>query len=385
MSLLLRTAALSLRMLLRSRLRVALAVAGIAVAVFLLCAERAMHAGVTEATAANERDTRLIVYRANRFCPFTSRIPERYTDDILAIPGVKSAVPMQIIVSNCRTSLDVIVFRGVRLEDAERTLGPRLRFVAGSMRDFASRGDAALVGSALAQRRGFKVGDRFQSAGLSVTVAAIVEAEGAQDRNACFVQLPFLQSSVGGVQGGEVTQFEVEVVDAKRMDEVAAAIDAHFAADATPTSTRAEKAFVARAAEDLVAIADFAGWLGLGALVAVFALVANSIVLSLEGRAREIAILQSIGFRGVTVAWTVLVESSALALAGSIVGAGLAYAALAFGKFGLGGEGVMIEFQPSLTVSIVAVAAAVVVGLAAGAVPAMTVARRSIVEGMKSA
>ncbi len=382
---LLRAAMLALRMLARSRLRATLAVLGIAVAVFLLCAERAMHAGVAEATSANERDTRLIVYRANRFCPFTSRIPERYTDDLLRIPGVKSAVPVQIIVSNCRASLDVIVFRGVRAADAEATLAPRLKFIAGSMREFLARGDGALVGSALADRRHLKVGDLLRSAGLTVTVAGIVEAEGPQDRNACFVQLPFLQSSTGGVQGGDVTEFEVEVDDPSRLTEVAAAIDEHFAADAAPTSTRAEKAFVARAAQDLVAIARFAGWLGLGALVAVFALVANSIVLSLEGRTREIAILQSIGFKGALVAWTVLVESTALALCGSVLGAGLAYAALAFGKFGLGAEGVLVEFRPSLSISLAAVAAAVVVGIAAGAVPAISVARRSIVEGLKAA
>jgi putative ABC transport system permease protein len=187
------------------------------------------------------------------------------------------------------------------------------------------------------------------------------------------------------VQGGDVTEFEVEVDDPARLTEVAAAIDEHFAADAAPTSTRAEKAFVARAAQDLVAIARFAGWLGLGALVAVFALVANSIVLSLDGRTREIAILQSIGFKGALVAWTVLVESTALALCGSVLGAGLAYAALAFGKFGLGAEGVLVEFRPSLSISLAAVAAAVVVGIAAGAVPAISVARRSIVEGLKAA
>ena len=217
-----------------------------------------------------------------------------------------------------------------------------------------------------------------------MTVCGIVEAEGPQDRNACFVQLPFLQSANGRAQGGEVTQFEVEVDDPRRLSEVAAAIDEHFASDATPTSTRAEKAFVARAAEDLVAIARFAGWLGLGALVAVFALVANSIVLSLEGRTREIAILQSIGFKSTAVAWTVLVESTTLAMLGSILGAGVAYAILAFGKFGLGAEGVQVEFRPSISLSLVAIGASVCVGIAAGAVPAISVARRPIVEGLKT-
>jgi len=379
-----RAALLSLRMLSRQRLRAALAVLGIGVAVFLLCAERALHAGVREATESNDRDTRLIVYRANRFCPFTSRIPERYADAILEIPGVRSAVPMQIVVSNCRASLDVVVFRGIRGEDAERALAPRLRFVEGSLAAFLSRGDGALIGSALAERRGLRVGDRFSSAGVTVTVLGIVEAEGAQDRNACFVQLPFLQGATARVQGGEVTQFEVEVDDPRRMDEIARAIDARFAADAAPTSTRAEKAFVARAAEDLVTIARFAGWLGLAALAAVFALVANSIVLSLEGRTREIAVLQSMGFRARLVAWTIVVEGVALAATGSAAGAGAAFAVLAFGKFGVGAEGVTVEFRPSLEAALTATLAAMAVGLAAGALPAFSAARRSIVEGLKS-
>jgi putative ABC transport system permease protein len=381
----LRATLLALRMLARNRTRAMLAIGGIAVAVFLLCSERAMHAGVREATETNDRDTRLIVYRANRFCPFTSRIPERYAEDILDIPGVRSAVPMQIVVSNCRASLDVVVFRGVRGDDAARTLASRLRFIEGSIEAFRSRGDGALVGSALAERRRLKAGDRFASAGVTVTVMGIVEADGPQDRNACFVQLPFLQAAAGGVQGGEVTQFEVEVDDPRRLDEVARAIDARFAADISPTSTRAEKAFVARAAEDLVAIAHFAGWIGFGALAAVFALVANAIVLSLEGRAREIAVLQSIGFRAGAVAWSIVVEGAALAAIGSAIGAGLAALVLAYGRFGLGAEGVMIEFRPSLAASLLATAAAIAVGLIAGIVPALSAARRSIVEGLRSA
>jgi len=278
---LLRSAILSLRMLLRNRMRASLAVAGIAVAVFILCAERAVQGGVREATTINERDTRLVVYRANRFCPFTSHLPERYAGEVASMPGVKSAVPMQIVVSNCQASLDVVVFRGVPAADAERSLAPRLRFVEGSLADFLARDDAALVGSGLAARRGLRTGDRLQSAGITVTIAGIVDAEGPQDRNSCLVHLPFLQAASGGTQGGTVTQLEVEVDDPSKLREVASAIDAYFATDRAPTTTRPEKTFVARAAADLVAIADFAGLLGIGALLAIFALVANAIVLSL--------------------------------------------------------------------------------------------------------
>jgi putative ABC transport system permease protein len=382
---LLRTAALSLRMLARSRVRAALAIAGIAVAVFILCAERAVHSGIVEATAANERDTRLIVYRANRFCPFTSRLPERYADEVASIPGVKSAVPMQIVVSNCRASLDVVVFRGVRADDAARGIGARLKFVEGSLESFLARGDGALVGSALAARRGLEPGDRLSAAGITVTVAGIVDADGPQDRNACFVQLPFLQAAAGGVQGGEVTQLEVEVADPEKLREVAAAIDARFATDLAPTTTRPEKAFVARAAADLVAIAEFAGFLGVGALLAIFALVANAIVLSLEHRTRELAVLQSVGFSSKALAFGIVVESSALALVGSLVGAGASSLVLGLGRFSLGAEGVLVEFRPSGVTAAASVVLALAVGIAAGLIPAIAASRKAIVEGLRAA
>jgi putative ABC transport system permease protein len=198
------------------------------------------------------------------------------------------------------------------------------------------------------------------------------------------VHLPFLQAASGGVQGGTVTQLEVEVDDPAKLREVASAIDAYFATDRAPTTTRPEKAFVARAAADLVAIADFAGFLGIGALLAIFALVANAIVLSLEHRARELAMLQSIGFTGKVLAWGVVVESSALALVGGVLGAGAATLVLALGRFSLGAEGVLVEFRPSATIALASVALALVVGVAAGLVPAISAARRTIIEGLRS-
>ena len=375
---------LALRMMRRAPLRSSLAVLGIATAACLLCAERSVQRAVSAATDASGRETRLIVYRANRFCPFTSRIPERYAAEVLEIDGVRSAVPMQIVVSNCRASLDVVVFRGVRGDDARRVLAPRLEILEGSIDAFLARDDAAIVGRTLAERRRLRVGDRLVSAGVAVTVAAIAATDSVQESNACFVHLAFLQSAAGGVQGGEVTQLEVEVDDPARLDAVAEAIDGRFATDRAPTSTRAEKAFVARAAEDLVAVARFASWLGLGALATIFALVANAIVLSLEGRARDIAILQAIGFRSRTVLWTVLVESVALAVAGGALGAAAAQCALALGDFGVGTEGVVIAFEPSWSAALLATLAAAAAGLAAGIVPAWTASRRSIAEGARN-
>ncbi len=385
LNVLVRSGALALRILMRSRVRLVLTVLGIATASFLFTAERSVRDGVREATQASAQETRLIVYRANRFCPFTSRVPEAYVDEIARIDGVASVAPMQIAVSNCRASLDVIVFRGVRAIDAERILAKRLRIKQGSLADFLARGDGALVGSALAERRNLRVGDRFNSAGVTVTVAGIADADGPQDRNACYVQLPFLQSALGGMIGGEVTQFEVEVSDPSQLQAVAAAIDRRFANDRAPTSTRSERAFAARAAEDIVTISRFAGLLAYGALAAIFALVANAIILSLEGRAREFAILQSIGFRAPSIAWMILVEAAGLSLCGALIGAGTAQLVLTFGHFGIGAEGVLVEFRPSLAGLTTSMLASLLVGVAAGFVPAILASRRGIAEGTRLA
>ena len=68
----------------------------------------------------------------------------------------------------------------------------------------------------------------------------------------------------GSRSGGIVTQFNVRVDDPDRLDEVAAAIDTYFAPAQEPTNTSPEKAFVARAAADVIEIVGFMGWLGWG-------------------------------------------------------------------------------------------------------------------------
>ena len=105
--------ALAWRGLSRRPVRSCLVTAGVAVAVFLFCTVDAMRAGVERATGRAAGETSLVVYRQNRFCPFTSQLPQHYAEQIRRIPGVAAAVPVKIVVSNCRASLDVVTFRGV--------------------------------------------------------------------------------------------------------------------------------------------------------------------------------------------------------------------------------------------------------------------------------
>ena len=368
------------KQVIRHRTRTILTVGGVATAMFLFAAVQAMQAGVRDATETTAKDTTLVVYRQNRFCPATSRLPEYYGDRIAKIPGVASVVPMKVVVNNCRTSLDVVTFRGVPEEAFVASYVKDFQLLGGSIDDWRSRTDAALLGETLAKRRGLSVGDRFDAAGVTVYVAGIARSAEPQDQNVAYVHLPFLQRASGDRKLGVVTQFNVKVDDAKRLDEVAAAIDAEFARDPDPTSTSAEKAFVARAAADVVNLVRFTQYLGWGCLAAVLALVANAIVLSVQDRIKEHAVLQTLGYTGSLIARLIVTEGLLLGVAGGMLGAVAALAVTMLGHFSIGADGLSINMtaNPGMLATSLIVSASL--GVVAGLVPAWQASRREITQ-----
>lgn len=373
------------RQIVRARIRSLLTIGGIALAMFLFTSVEAMRVGVRSATEAAAGDATLVVYRENRFCPFSSRLPQYYEDRIERVEGVESVVPVQIVVSNCRASLDVVTFRGVPRDNLDSMLGGPPRLIEGEISDWDRRSDSALIGESLAVRRGVKAGDRFSAAGITVFVAGIVASDRPQDRNVAYVQLPFLQESVKrGGTGGVVTQFQVVVDDPVELDVVASRIDAEFAADEHPTSTWPEKAFTGRAARDIVQLVGFAAWLGWGSLAAVLALVANAIVLAMRDRVRDHAVLRTLGFTGGLIAWMVLLEGAILGLIGGVMGAVASGVMIWFGRFGMTMEGVSIEISNDPWITLIGAGISVGLGLLAGAVPAARAARAGIVTGLRA-
>jgi putative ABC transport system permease protein len=69
---------------------------------FLFVAVQAMQQGVAKATEETAAETTLVVYRKDRYCPFTSQLPDFYGRKIGDIEGVKEVIPMKIVVNVCR-------------------------------------------------------------------------------------------------------------------------------------------------------------------------------------------------------------------------------------------------------------------------------------------
>jgi len=376
-------ATLALKQVLRHRVRSLLTIAGVAAGMFLFTAVTTLQDSLEVITKEGAGDSTLIVYRQNRFCPATSRLPEHYLAGIRRIPGVLEAIPVQIVVNNCGASLDVITFRGVPPE-LLRSFNPDLEIVAGSFEDWIGRSDGALLGEHFAARRGLKPGDQFEAVGVRVKVSGIIRSPSAQDQSVAYVPLAFLQQS-SRLGLGVVTQFSVRVEESADPDVVAAAIDELFRNDAAPTDTKPEKAFFAQTAKDLIEMVGFTRWLGYAAVLAVVALVANALLLVVRGRVQENAVLQTIGFSRNSIAVMMLCEGAALGFLGGVCGSGAAWAFFEMKRFTLGNEGLTLALQPGPGTIFGGFAIAILLGLIASLWPAVVATRLPIVASLRAA
>jgi putative ABC transport system permease protein len=368
--------------LVRHRMRSTLTILGVASGMFLFTAVETLQRSLARATETTAADTTLVTYRENRFCPSASRLPEHYADEIRRIEGVREVVPVKIVVNNCGASLDVVTFRGVP-DGLLRRFAPEITVIAGSEEAWSRRDDAALLGENLAARRGLKPGDTFEAAGITVSVAGVIRSPFPQDNNVAYVKLPFLQqASKAGL--GAVTQFMVRVHSADDLERVARAIDETFRTAPDPTDTRPEKAFFAETAAALIELIGFTRWLGVGAVIAVAALVANALMLAVRGRVRENAVLRTLGYPGRAIACLVIGEGGLLGLFGGIAGVGLSALFLRWQSFTMGNEGQTLAIRPDLTVVASGIAAALLLGITASLWPALRAMTQPIVSNLRS-
>ncbi|MFG0283556.1 MAG: ABC transporter permease [Phycisphaerales bacterium JB039] len=366
-----------LKQIWRHRVRSVLTISGIAIAMFLFTSVQAMQRGVTVVTQASAQDTTLVVYRKDRFCPATSELPQDYQSRIERIEGVEAAIPVKVVVSNCRTSLDVVTFRGVPKQAFLAERQDDIEIISGSVDDWLRRTDASLIGETLASRRGLRPGMTFDAAGITTYVAGVIRSDDPQDQNVAYTALEFVQLA-GRDRLGIVTQFNVKVADPDLLEPVAAQIDELFRSAQEPTATFGEKAFAARIATDIIELVGFARWLGVGCLIAVLALIANAIVLSVQSRIAEHAVLQTLGYSSRLVAGLIVAEGAALAVIGGAIGAVAALVIARIGSFALSVEGQSIPITADPRLLITGLAVCALLGIGAGLVPAIQASRRQI-------
>lgn len=379
-----RLLALAGKNLLRNRLSTLLTLLGIAAGMFLYTGEEALQSSLSRTLQAAANESALTVYQRDRFCPNTSLLRESYATEImrnakLRALGVTAAWPMLVRVSNCGAGLDAVTFRGVTPEYVQAQKH-RMIAIAGSIENWPQRRDAALVPESFAAERRLSVGDNFEAAGVTVTVAAITRSADTEAQTSLYVPLEFLQQQSTGL--GTATLVHVEVADSKQLEAVAAGIDEHYHAGPVETHTHTQKEFFTHAAGQMLEIITFSRWLGPISLIAVLAIMANSALLTMRRRVKEAAIYQTIGWQRRHIALLTLCEGALLGLSGGLIGAMGCRLLLALYPLSLSNEGVSLVISADSATLLTALAASVLIGTAATLWPMIQSTRRNLAESL---
>lgn len=369
--------------LMRHRTRTFLTVSGTCVAIFVFTIVGAVQEGLNRLLREQQQDRSLIVFQANRFCPSTSKIPQDYAPQIRKIPGVKDAVPIKVYMNNCRASLDVVVFNGIPPEQL-RTVRS-LQMQSGEWSQFERQRDAAIVGQAVARRRGLSAGQKFSIGSISVTVTGIFRSDAPAEENMVYTHLEFLQRAPSLHSVGTATQIEVLLDDSANAQSICRQIDDFYRSGPVATNTRNKGVFRAKTVSDLVELVGFSRYLGLACVVMVLGLVATTTVMGVQDRIREHAVLQTLGYTGMHIFAFIISESVVLSVFGGALGTAVALGLLQGSTPSLGTEGILIAFLPSLNLAVSGVLVSATVGLLAGMMPAWQAARTDIVPALRQA
>ncbi len=141
---------------------------------------------------------------------------------------------------------------------------------------------------------------------------------------------------------------------------------------------------MSQAAGEVLGLVAFARWVGLAAAVAVLAVVANTMLLAVRSRVREIAVLGVLGYGRRELAVLVLAEGLILGLAGGLIGILAALATLYLGGFSLTSEGLSVVFALDGGLVAKALGITLLLGLLAAVVPAWQAARLPILDALRT-
>lgn len=258
--------------------------------------------------------------------------------------------------------------------------------------DFRRDRRGVIVGSKLAAKYGWKLGDQVPLQGTvypgvwSFTIRGIYQGRDDKvDTGQFLMHWAYVNERVKSILPSLADQVGIIVVDISHPADAAimsAAIDSLFKNSLTETRTETQKAFqlgfISMVDTILLAIQTVA----YAVILIIMAVMANTMAMSARERTREYATLKSLGFSNGFVSSLILVESLTMALLGGILGVALTYP-LADAFFAATRDlFVVFEIMP-LTIAL-QLLAAIVIGLAAALAPAINSARVSIVDGLRA-
>jgi putative ABC transport system permease protein len=324
----------------------------------------------------------------------TQDLPVAYEEKIAQIPGVRAVTRLRWFGGTYKDARDTRnQFAQFAIEPQTLfAVYPEFRTTESERQAFLSQKTACVASRALADKLGWKPGERITLVGappvsLELTLAGIFDDPAGN--TVLYFNWAYLRDSLpaGDDNRDMAQQFYVEAGTKDVVSDVARQIDNAFADSPYPTKSEPEQAF-------LLSFVSFLGNLKLflaaicGAVTFTILLVsANMLSMSVRERTREVGILKTLGFSSGEILGMVVGEASLIALAGGFLGcvlaSGLCAAIAAAMKNAPGFVSAIKGLSLSPLTAALTLIIALLIGLASSVVPGLSAARTSILDALR--
>jgi len=372
----------------RNRRRSILTILSIAASFCMLGVLMAMYSMFFLRQATPDGALRLIV--RNRIS-FTRPMPLSYENRIRAIPGVRAVTTYDYFGGTYKDARDSNnTFARFAVEpEMLYAVHPDYVLTDAEKYAFAHERDSCVIGKALADRLGLKIGDHIALVGdiFNVTLNFVIRGIYTSERNNenMFFQFEYLNQAAFHGNQSFVLMYQLLADNPASVPAIARAVDDMFRDSDVQTKTESEQAFA-------LSIISFLGNVKLfllavcGALTMTVLLVsANTMAMSVRERVAEVGILKTLGFTRENILFLILGEAVLIALLGGAVGLGLAEGVVALLRQARASLISLHSLGISPVLALGSGLLAVLVGAASSLLPAWGAARRGIIDCLRLA
>lgn len=327
-------------------------------------------------------DNRLIT--ANKIS-FTQPMPAAYAARIARLDGVVHVSGSNWLGGYFQEPRNTLVALAVDPNDYLDVYASDIVVAPEDRQRFATDRGSMLVGQTLAMANGWKVGDRIPigsdlylnrvsgTPSWNLVVAGVLRPRTRYTDTNYLIFHDRMFNETRSSFPDTLTWITVLTSDVAHNDAVAAAIDGAFANSAAETHTDTEKAFNRAFAAQFGDIALIVRLVVGAAMITILMIVGNTLFGAIRERAREIAVLKTLGFNASRITRIVLAEALLIITLGGLAGLALA----AFLLTGLVDSLAAITPDLAMTGNVVLLGLALMLllGLVSGIVPAWNAIR----------
>jgi putative ABC transport system permease protein len=367
--------------LFRKKIRTSLTIGSFAVALFLFGLLVIVRGAFSQGVDVAGTDRLVVINKVSMIQP----LPLSYRDRLLRMPGIKEVTYDNWFGGVYQDEKNFFPQFAVDVEH-QRAMYPEFKISEDEWKAFAGDREGAIAGQSLADRFKWKVGDRIPIKGTIYTgpwefnLRGIYQGTRPQDDTTQFwFHWDFLEER-RAFGKGDVGWYVVRVNNPDLSADLAKTIDTEFANSPFETKTDTEKAFAASFVKQMGNIEFLILTVGGVVFFTLLLVTGNTMAIAVRERVGELAVLKALGFSNQFVLVLVMLESLTIAFIGG--GLGLLLAKL-FSMNGDPTHGILPYFYLPVWAIMSGVGVALLVGVAAGILPAVSAMRLRVVDAIR--